>query len=173
MVAMDPERFGLDVADMVARAKGKLREAVAETLQDLMEEIVVKSPFEYGLLRGSWYLRLGSVSDGPAGTEDKSPAGSITVAKMQADLLASGLPLGETFYLLNNAAYAPRLEYGYTGTDSAGRTYAQEGRAFVRGTMAEAPRIARDAADRVASGQSGGANRGGGGVQADKGYTAT
>lgn len=39
------------------------------------------------------------------------------------------------------AAYAKRLEYGFTGQDSLGRTYNQQGRHFMSGAMAEWPRV--------------------------------
>jgi hypothetical protein len=164
------EQFRLEVARFVEAAKGKLREAVAETLQDLNEEIVTRTPYKQGLLRGSWYLRLDDPGDGPDGKEDKSENGAFTVARLNLDLLATGLPLGSTFYLLNNQRYAKRLEYGFEGEDSLGRSYSQPGRAFVRGTLAEAQTIAEAAAARVATGGGGGKHKGGGGVRADVGW---
>lgn len=161
-----PEQFRLDVAAFVEAAKGKLREAVAETVQDLAEEIVTRTPYEFGLLRGSWYVSLDAPAEGPAGTQ-AGPAGTL-VASLVAHL--PGFQLGHTLYFLNNAKYAARLEYGFTGEDSLGRSYSQPGRSFVRGTLAEAQQIAEAAAKRVADGGGGGKHRGGGGVRADVGW---
>lgn len=162
----DPEHFALDVAAFAAKAKGLLREAVAETVQDLAEEIVTRTPYEFGLLRGSWYVTLNAPSEGPDGS--KAGPGGTLVASLAAVL--PGFKLGHTLYYLNNAKYAARLEYGFQGEDSLGRTYNQAGRAFVRGTLGEAQQIAERAAERVAAGGSGGAHKGGGGVRADVGW---
>ncbi|GGZ21737.1 hypothetical protein [Asticcacaulis endophyticus] len=46
-------------------------------------------------------------------------------------LTISGAELGQTIYLGFQAIYARRVNYGFTGTDSLGRTYNQTGRNFV------------------------------------------
>lgn len=163
----DPARFLIDVKEFAEKAKGMLRQAAAETIQDIAEEVVVRSPFEYGFLKGSWYPTLNEPGGaGPAGIKD--PTGGVLVARLA--VILPSLKLGDTLYYLNNAAYAARLEYGYTGPDSLGRTFNQPPRAYVRGTMAEGPRIALEAAARVAAGGGGGRFRGGGGVRPDVGY---
>lgn len=44
---------------------------------------------------------------------------------------SAGLRLGQTAYLGYQAVYARRLNYGFVGQDSLGRTYNQEGHHFV------------------------------------------
>ena len=54
----------------------------------------------------------------------------------------SGLKLGDVYYFVNGASYAPFVEYGTTR---------MRGRAFVRSVIDRADAIAAAAAERVAS----------------------
>ena len=46
-------------------------------------------------------------------------------------LIIATLPPGSPVYIGAQAIYMPRLNYGFTGTDSLGRTYNQSGKMFV------------------------------------------
>jgi hypothetical protein len=64
--------------------------------------------------------------------------------------IAASLQLGDTYYLVNTAAYANRIEFGFFGRDSLGRRYTQAGQGFVRATLARAQQIADAVASRIA-----------------------
>lgn len=61
-------------------------------------------------------------------------------------LVIAGAQIGETVFLGFQAAYARRMEYGFQGEDSAGRTFNQKGRGFVRLTAQRWPKIVREQA---------------------------
>lgn len=62
--------------------------------------------------------------------------------------LLSGRTFGTILYVINPAPYARRIEYGFVGEDSLGRTYDYKGVGMMQQTLAELPAIA----DRVISG---------------------
>ncbi len=172
-MAPDPKRLEVDIRQFVAAAKGKMAEAVLEAVQDVAEQVVVRSPFKTGFLMSAWFMTIGAPAKAEPRKKPKDFAGgdrsgAATLGAINMALL--DYSLGETVYLQNAAVYARRLEYGFVGEDSLGRTYAQEPRAWVRGVLSEWPSIAMEAAKRVAAGQGGGANPGGGGRLPDKGY---
>ena len=84
----------------------------------------------------------------------------------------AGMDIGDVLRFAWTAPHAARMNSGFTGTDSLGRTYNQAGRFFVRSVMNEASQIAIRAAQRVASGSLGGERPGGGGALPDKGFVA-
>lgn len=152
-------------------AKGKLEEAALEAIQDIAEQVVVRSPFKTGFLMSSWFVTLGNpATEGVKGVAAGAGASGVAMSRMSIALL--DYKLGQTVWVQNGTVYARRLEFGFVGADSLGREFNQAPRGWVRGVLAEAPAIAEAAARRVAAGQSGGANPGGGGRRADVGYVA-
>lgn len=167
---MTPKQFALDVAKFAEQAKANLRLTMIETIQDINEQIVVRSPGPpgkdgkaTGFLRGSWHAALNHVPTG------RGQAGVIPTSRL--NLVAAQIQPGDVYFLGNTAKYARRLEYGFVGTDSLGRTYNQVGRYWVQGVMNRASAICLAAAKRVAAGQVGGARPGGGGALPDVGFT--
>lgn len=131
------ETFSLQIDQFIEKAKGKTAEFVTEFVQDLGEAVVRATPVDTGFLRGSWWASVGSPVVG-GGSIDKS--GATAIARM--NLTAAGLVAGQTYYLMNGAAYARYVEYG---------TSRMAPRSFVRGTLARASLIAEAAARRVAA----------------------
>lgn len=66
-------------------------------------------------------------------------------------VVVAGLSLGDPIYLGFQAAYARRMNYGFVGTDSLGRSYNQEGFHFVEGAIALWPTLVELAVDEVKS----------------------
>lgn len=64
-------------------------------------------------------------------------------------VVVAGLNLGDPIYLGFQAAYARRMNYGFVGTDSLGRSYNQEGFHFVEAAIALWPTIVELAVDDV------------------------
>lgn len=92
----------------------------------ISENVVKATPVDTGFLRGSWQPSIGEPKSNP-GTLDPSGGKAITDVVM----IVNGMNLGDSFFMLNNAAYARRLEYGFVGKDSLGRAYNQPGRFYV------------------------------------------
>lgn len=73
---------------------------------------------------------------------------------VDAGALAAMLKLGDTVWLGYRAVYARRLNYGFVGEDSLGRTYNQTGRQFVEHAIEQWPQIVQGAAAKVKGGES-------------------
>lgn len=178
MAATPENRFVVDIEAFVEKAKGKLRAAVVEGVQDVLETIITRTPVDTGFLRNSYYAYLNDLvmtpdaaKAGEGGDKKQAPADKTGAAAMLSlQSVAATMEIGDKLWVRNSAAYAMRLEYGFTGTDSLGRVYDQAGRAWIRGALAEAPSIMLEAAQRVANGDHGGAMPGGGGARPDVGY---
>ena len=69
-------------------------------------------------------------------------------------LVTAGLQLDQTVWLGYQANYARRLNYGFVGQDSLGRTYNQAGAHFVEGAIAEWPNIVLMAVSKIKAGAS-------------------
>lgn len=133
-------RFALDMEQYVGRKKDELDRFVIEFVQDLANEIVEATPVITGNLRASWWAAINA--------RPEAREGGAGIAQMST--VAAGIKAGDTYYALNGAAYAMRVEYGFIGEDSLGRVYTKKGgRAMVRRTMARAQAIADRTAARV------------------------
>lgn len=105
---------------------------VRQTVQEISSRVVNATPVDTGFLRSSWQPAIGSAA--PRLEKVKRPkdgAGSAEEAKARIGLVVNGMQVGDHYWLINNAAYALRLEYGFVGKDELGRTYNQTGRFFV------------------------------------------
>lgn len=132
--------------------------------QDMCFEIVAAWPRVTGFSRGSWFVSLGTPSS-QIGIPGRDPMADFAIILAQFEL-------GQTLIFANTSAYARRLELGFVGTDSLGRKYNQQGRFIVAAAVERAPATFEAAAARVAAGDAGGANPGGGGATPDLGITA-
>lgn len=118
------------------------RAAIMETA----EAIVRDTPVDTGYLRGSWVPSIGQAPQLRDGRTD--PGGGAALADLGVKL--SGMRLGDVFWFANSAAYARRIEYGFTGTDSLGRSFDQRGRFFVRDNVRRIPRTVAAKAEQLA-----------------------
>ena len=69
-------------------------------------------------------------------------------------LVTAGLRLDQTIWLGYQAIYARRMNYGFVGEDSLGRTYNQAGAHFVEAAIADWPNIVRMAVSKIKAGAS-------------------
>lgn len=103
-----------------------------------------KVPYKTGNLANSL---LASTAGMPSvGGKDEKYAGT------DAGALAATLKLGDTVWLGYRAVYARRLNSGFVGEDSLGRSYNQTGRHFVEHAIAQWPSIVKGAAAKVKGG---------------------
>lgn len=129
-------KFSIDMDAWARQAEVKVKTYAQEFINDMAKEVVTETPVDTGFLRASWdsYLNDPSAQDNTR----SDPDGSATIANMSAKI--NGIEIGDTVYILNSANYASALEFG---------TKSIAPRAFVRGTLAQAPRIAKATADRI------------------------
>lgn len=132
------EAFKRVVLDWVAKAKAAPIVVARETIQDMNNEIVATTPVDTGFLRASYYAAVNEIPSGEGG------AGTSAI---NAPLVT--LNPGDTYVMGNVAAYARRVELGFVGQDSLGRTYNQRGRFWIAAVVGRAAQIMEAAAARV------------------------
>lgn len=114
-------------------AKEKLDALARQSCFEMAERVVELTPVDVGFLRGSWQPSLGETGKlKDAGADD--PSGAVAFVEIAA--IVAQMEAGDRFHMLNNAAYAMRMEFGFTGEDALGRYYDQPGRFFVSDTVA-------------------------------------
>lgn len=123
------KRFAADISRILKKA-GKHMDAVAQlTCQDLAIMVVdggngsPGTPVDTGNARGHWQPSLNS-AELAVGTGEPLGQIALVTAKMKA---------GDRFFMLNNAAYILRLEYGWSQQAPQG---------MVRITLAKAKQVA-------------------------------
>lgn len=139
--------FSDQVSDWCRESERRMERAFQVSVGDLATEMARTKPnggtvpVDTGNLARSL---LGSKSAPPkTGDADEEYAG------FDPGAFAAGLKLGQTAYLGYQAAYARRMNYGYVGTDSLGRTYDQKGNYFVERAVTMWPFIVAAAAAKV------------------------
>lgn len=101
--------------------------------QEVVNRVKELTPVRTGFLRANWtVIRKGDAEPVP---------GRATAA--DANKTLSSVKAGDIVTVINPTVYARRIEYGFVGADSAGRTYHQAGRHMMTQTIAELPSIAR------------------------------
>ncbi|TBB44215.1 hypothetical protein ELH49_09305 [Rhizobium ruizarguesonis] len=127
-----------------ATAELERSEAVFQTAaQEVANEVRTpvaeggRMPLKTGNLRRSL---MASTSDMPRIQEGKT-----TFSDSGIEIIIAGAELGSTIYLGFQAAYAARMNYGFVGTDSLGRTYNQTGFGFVDAVAQRWPQIVTQA----------------------------
>jgi hypothetical protein len=129
--------FQKSLANWSKKAGNKLEALARQSIQEMAQRVVTTTPVHTGFLRGSWQPSIGTVDLGAPGSSDKTGAR----AQVKTGLVVKQMKPGDTFFLINNAAYAMRVEYGFVGEDSLGRSYNQKGRFFVTRAVKQWPQI--------------------------------
>ncbi len=81
--------------------------------------MVQRTPVDTGFLRGSWQPSIGEPAEAK-GSMDPSGAG----ANAKIGLTVANVKAGDRFFMINNAAYGPFVEYGTS--QMAGRFFVTE-----------------------------------------------
>lgn len=156
----DKAAYDIAIDQWIEKANGNVRAFAVNVINRLNVEVIIRSPgpgnsiqvhpaprTPTGFLRGSWFAQLDAP---PNGIGQVDPNGGASIARVS--VVAAALEIGQTYYVVNTAKYAPRLEYGFVGTDTRGRHYNQAGRYWVRSVVGDAPSIAEQVANDIASG---------------------
>lgn len=127
------------VFEWTQKALDRAMDAVRLAIQNMNNEIVVATPVDTGFMRSSYFASVNVIPSGQGG------AGTAAI-----NAVAMALKPGDIYYLGNVAVYARRVEYGYAGTDSLGRTYNQPGRFWMANVVDRASIFLSEAAQEVA-----------------------
>lgn len=128
--------FGATVSEWVAAEKERKTAVFRASVQEFVSraQTTVNDgghlPIDIGFLRASIIVSL----DGPpVSRADAEPAKGTTYSYdgAEVNLVISGAELGQDIFGAWAAVYAKRMEYGFVGEDSLGRTYNQTGFGFV------------------------------------------
>lgn len=123
--------FAADVRGFADKYKLRVDEFARSLAMELAEEVVKATPVDTGFARASWY--------GGLSPEVSKQASAGNLSAMSLSFKTA--PSGSTYYVLNNAAYIVRLEYGHSKQAPNG---------MVRTTLQRAPAIAEKLARRLA-----------------------
>jgi hypothetical protein len=139
--------FNADVSKWLESTALKLDAVARQTAQEMSLKVVQATPLDTGFLRGMWqpFVNQPTFASSYASPSGGEPSGGVSVADIS--VTANGMQAGDQFWLLNATVYAKRLEYGFVGTDSLGRTYNQAGRFFVRDTCKKWPQVVQQVTD--------------------------
>ncbi|MEY9719764.1 hypothetical protein ABIA22_002254 [Sinorhizobium fredii] len=141
--------FAAQVSDWVLQEKERETAVFRESAQMVEAEAKKavgnggRMPVVTGNLRRSL---MASTTSMPTVIRDKA---TYSDRSGEISLVIGGAEIGDTIYLGFQAAYALRMEYGYVGTDSLGRTYNQKGYGFVEATAQRWPQIVKEAEAKV------------------------
>ena len=117
--------FSAQVRNWNDKAKRNFSLVHRSAVQKLYQGVVEDTPAVTSNARRSWALSTTAMPQIDQTGEvrfDTPPDIGLSIA---------GLPAGTPVYIGAQAVYVPRLNYGFTGTDSLGRQYNQAGRMFV------------------------------------------
>lgn len=127
-MASDSRAFRANLSEWVKKVGNQADALARQVCQETSERVVENTPVDTGFLRGSWQPMIGKealTGVVPAATGGAYPPPDVS-------LICAGIKAGDVYTMLNGAAYAKRLEYGFEGPDSLGRVYHQAGRYYVR-----------------------------------------
>lgn len=135
--------FAATISDW-GRAELERSEAIFQTAAQIVANEVRTSvseggrmPVKTGNLRRSLMASTAEMPTIKEGKEVFSDSG--------IEMVIAGAELGSTVYLGFQAAYAARMNYGFVGQDSLGRTYNQTGLGFVDAVAQRWPQIVTQA----------------------------
>lgn len=148
-MAVSNVSFASQVSEWVQETNKRLI-AVFRTSASMVIEEMQKTTNQGGLNRIDLGHHIASLQVGintpPQDAIRKAPTTPARPFAMGAvDASIAGAELGDTIMASYGMAYSLRLEYGFEGTDSLGRTYSQPAYAFVRTAAQRWPQIVQEA----------------------------
>jgi hypothetical protein len=105
----------MSMADVVARANGKVDLVIRKATIELFSSVVKGTPVDTGRARGNWQCTIGNRASTATEHTDKSGSGSIS--EIVATVPAKS---GSVVWLTNNVPYIQKLEYGSSQQAPAG-----------------------------------------------------
>ena len=149
-------QFAATVEAWVREVEGGLLAIVQESTQEVVD--LIKKPVGAGgnMPVDTSFLQnslQGSASSMPLVRADHTGNGQPPERgnAVQIEALIAGMKLGQTLYFGFTAAYALRQNYGFSGTDTLGRNYNQQGRFFVELAVQQWPQLVEKYQRRLAA----------------------
>lgn len=134
----------MKIAAWAKKVGVQMDQLASQTSQEMAQMVHAATPVDTGNLRGNWQPSVGPQM--PAASNAAAKYGVSEIGAVAADMKA-----GTKFFFLNGTVYARRVEYGFVGTDSLGRTYNQKGRFYIRNTVKKWPQIVAKVAGELKS----------------------
>ena len=116
--------FSAQVRGWNDKAKRNFSMVHRSAVDKLYQAVVEDTPILTGNARRSWALSTTAMPQ-------IDQTGQLFTAPPDIGLSIATMPTGSPVYIGAQAIYIPRLNYGFTGTDSLGRNYNQAGLMFV------------------------------------------
>ena len=133
--------FSAQVKNWTAKAQRNGAMVHRQAVRHLYDGLIALTPVLTGNARRSWALSTVAMPVIRPGVEfTAAPDVTLEIANIE---------LGKTAYIGGQAEYLPRLNWGFTGTDSLGRKYNQAGRFFLEQNAAKWPQYVARAAREV------------------------
>lgn len=133
--------FAAQISDWAQQTEGAFEAIFHASAQAVFNEVRTpvaaggRMPVKTGNLRRSFLASTAAMPSIKEGAETFSDLGSAS------ELVIAGAALGSTVFIGAQAAYAARLNYGFVGEDSLGRTYNQTGYGFIEAVSQRWPQI--------------------------------
>lgn len=119
-------------------AEAVFRQSAQDIAQEMSDNLSIGKPnVVTGFLRASM---AASLTDMPVMNSENVPAKDALPNQYAAVVdevitVIAGANIEDTIHIGFTAAYARRLEYGFKGSDSLGRSYTQDGYAYIRNAV--------------------------------------
>ena len=141
--------FAAQVAEEIRAFEGGVLAVFIESVQELVELAQSYAPVVTSFLVNSMEASLTEMPAVDPKKHGEDGAG-YQAASISAEIIGDGF--GVVLYIGWTAAYAARIEFGFTGEDSLGRNYTQAAQAFVRRAAQDWEGIVKRNEDRLLAG---------------------
>lgn len=171
---MAAKSFSASVRAFTGKTKKEMREVFVESVQDVVEIAQTPGPTvattKKAIAKGIGSGRGKSKRQGPVQVANKGGRMPVDTGNLRNSLasglngsfsnegaesyavIMEGFTLGDVAQFAWTAPYARRMELGFSGTDSLGRTYEQAGYHFVGAATAQWPQIVTKWAGKISNG---------------------
>ena len=133
--------FSAQAKNWTEKAKRNSAFVHRQAVRHLYNGLVEITPLKTGNARRSWALSTTAMPT--------IKRGELFSAAPDVEIQIANIDLGKTAYIGGQAEYLPRLNWGFTGTDSLGRKYNQAGRFFLEQNAAMWPEFVARAAREI------------------------
>lgn len=130
-MAVQNVSFSAAVDAWAKKSQARMDAVFKESCQRVSNLAVDNAPIDTGFLKSSAVASEGAPTPMHADAKPNK-GGTYGFDAGQMIAVIAGLRIGQTYFFCFTAAYSRRLEYGFTGTDSLGRSYNQPARGYVR-----------------------------------------
>ena len=143
---MAGKTFTAQIADFEKLTKQNLIYVATEAIQDVVS---AAQTTQRGITMGATSFVEGKIPEGKTKTLKNSLTSNGTEGETSYTVALGAYDIGDTLTFAWTAPYALRMELGFTGTDSKGRTYNQAGRHFVGANARKFPEFVAKRAKEI------------------------